>query len=161
MQHVPPLRAQVEDGRVSRLRQADFSEKRGFPKVNLRSFHIAESRAFSLVRPLKWKEIRPVQDLALALYQYFVYPILTLILFALFAYVIMSWLFTFNVLSPYGQIARQIYSMLESVLEPLLRPIRNTIPPLGQLDLSVFILALLILFFRDWLFPQLLFAMPG
>ncbi|HIG24077.1 MAG TPA: YggT family protein [Henriciella marina] len=102
-----------------------------------------------------------MQDLALALYQYFIYPILTLILFALFAYVIMSWLFTFNILSPYGQIARQVYSMLESVLEPLLRPIRNTIPPLGQLDLSVFILALLILFTRDWLFPRLLFAMPG
>lgn len=102
-----------------------------------------------------------MQELVLALYQYFVYPILTLLLFALFAYVIMSWLFMFNVLSPYGQMARQIYSMLESVLEPLLRPIRNTIPPLGQLDLSVFILALLILFFRDWLLPQLIFAMPA
>lgn len=102
-----------------------------------------------------------MQEFVLALYQYFVYPILTLFLFALFAYVIMSWLFTFNVLSPYGQIARQIYSMLESVLEPLLRPIRNTIPPLGQLDLSVFILALLILFIRDWLLPQLIMAMPG
>ena len=102
-----------------------------------------------------------MQEFVLALYQFFVYPILTLFLFALFAYVIMSWLFMFNVLSPYGQIARQVYSMLESVLEPLLRPIRNTIPPLGQLDLSVFILALLILFVRDWLLPQFIMAMPG
>lgn len=102
-----------------------------------------------------------MQDFMLALYQYFLNPILTLLLFVLFGYVIMSWLFMFNVLSPYGPRARQIYSMLESVLEPLLRPIRNTIPSLGQLDLSVFILALLILFTRDWLLPQLILAMPG
>ena len=58
-----------------------------------------------------------MHELVVALYQYFVYPILTLLLFALFGYVIMSWLFMFNVLSPYGQVARQIYSMLESVFE--------------------------------------------
>ncbi len=102
-----------------------------------------------------------MQEFVLALYQYFVYPILTLFLFAVFAYVVMSWLFMFNVLSPYGQMARQIFSMLESVLEPVLRPIRNVIPPLGQLDLSVFILVLIILFIRDWLLPQLILAMPA
>ena len=41
-----------------------------------------------------------MHELVVALYQYFVYPILTLLLFALFGYVIMSWLFMFNVLSP-------------------------------------------------------------
>ena len=102
-----------------------------------------------------------MHELAVALYQYFVYPILTLFLFAVFAYVVMSWLFMFNVLSPYGQMARQIFSMLESVLEPVLRPIRNVIPPLGQLDLSVFILVLIILFIRDWLLPTLINAMPA
>lgn len=102
-----------------------------------------------------------MQEFVLALYQFFVYPILTLFLFAVFAYVVMSWLFMFNVLSPYGQMARQIYMMLESVLEPVLRPIRNVIPPLGQLDLSVFILVLIILFIRDWLLPQLILGMPA
>lgn len=102
-----------------------------------------------------------MQEFVLALYQYFVYPILTLFLFAVFAYVVMSWLFMFNVLSPYGQMARQIYMMLESVLEPVLRPIRNVVPPLGQLDLSVFILVLIILFIRDWLLPQLILGMPA
>ena len=102
-----------------------------------------------------------MQEFVLALYQFFVSPILTLFLFAVFAYVVMSWLFMFNVLSPYGQMARQIYMMLESVLEPVLRPIRNVIPPLGQLDLSVFILVLIILFIRDWLLPQLILGMPA
>jgi YggT family protein len=102
-----------------------------------------------------------VREFIWALHQYFFYPILTIILFALFAFVIMSWLFMFNVLSPYGPRARQVYSMLVSVLEPFLRPIRNTIPPLGQLDLSVFILALLILFIRDYLLPTLILALPA
>ena len=102
-----------------------------------------------------------MQEFLWALFQYFISPILTLIFFVLIAYVVMSWLFTFNVLSPYGPRARQIWGMLESILEPMLQPIRRIVPPLGQLDLSVLILALLILFTRDFLLPRLILALPA
>jgi YggT family protein len=62
----------------------------------------------------------------IAIYSYFLNPILTLLLFILFAYVVMSWLVMGGVLS------------------------------LGQLDLSVFLLALGILFTRDWLLPTVI-----
>lgn len=101
-----------------------------------------------------------MRDTLWALHQYFFYPILTLLLFVLLAYVVMSWLFMFNVLSPYGPRARQIYSMLQSVLDPLLAPIQRLVPPLGQLDLSVLLLGLMILFTRDFLLPKLILAIP-
>jgi YggT family protein len=51
---------------------------------------------------------------------------------------------------------RQIQSVLDSVMLPMLRPIQRYVPPLGQLDLSVFLLALGILFTRDWLLPVII-----
>ena len=95
-------------------------------------------------------------SLLVAIYSYFLNPILTLLLFLIFAYVIMSWLVAFGVVSMRNQTVRQIQAALDSVMLPLLRPIQRHVPPLGQLDLSVFLLALGILFTRDWLLPQII-----
>lgn len=99
-------------------------------------------------------------DLLLALYTYFLSPILTLLIFVLFAYVIFGWLVVGGVVSLQNPTARQIYQMLASVVEPLARPIRKVVPPLGQLDLSILVLFLVIIFTRDWLLPRfiMLFA---
>lgn len=93
-----------------------------------------------------------------ALYAYFLSPILTLIFFVLLAYVIFGWLVVGGVVSMHNPTARQIYSVLASVVEPLAAPIRRILPPLGQLDLSIFVLALIILFLRDYLLPGLIFG---
>lgn len=93
-------------------------------------------------------------DLLIALYAYFLSPLLTLLFILLFVYVIFGWLVVGGVVSLHNPTARQIYGLLEGVIEPLARPIRRVIPPLGQLDLSVFVLALAILFTRDWLLPS-------
>ena len=92
----------------------------------------------------------------LALYTYFLHPILSLLLIMILIYVVLSWLVLAGVVSMRNQTVRQIQSILDSVLYPLLRPIRDAVPPLGQLDLSVFLLALSILFTRDWLLPTLI-----
>lgn len=102
-----------------------------------------------------------MQSLLVALYAYFLSPVLTLLFFLLLAYVVFSWLLVGNVVSLHNPIARQIWSILQSVIEPLAQPIRRYVPPLGQLDLSIFILALAILFTRDWLLPTVINAMPG
>ena len=95
-----------------------------------------------------------MHSLLVAIYSYFLNPILTLLLFLIFGYVIMSWLLMAGVISMRNPTVRQIQSVLDSVMLPLLRPIQRYVPPLGQLDLSVFLLALGILFTRDWLLPQ-------
>ena len=101
-----------------------------------------------------------LQSLLIALYQYFFNPILTVLFFVLLIYVVFGWLFTFGVIQMHNPTARQLYQLLESVIEPLARPIRQVVPPLGQLDLSIFVLALVLLFTRDWLLPTLIGAVP-
>lgn len=97
-----------------------------------------------------------------ALYVYFIHPVLSFLFFTLLIWVILSWLMAFRVLNPYGPNMRQIMRMLEMLLEPLLRPIRRVIPPLGgQLDLSVLILGLVILFARDWAIPEFIRALSA
>ncbi len=95
-------------------------------------------------------------SLLLAIYSYFLHPILSLLLLIIFVYVVMSWLFLGGVISMRNPTVRQIQSILNSVLMPMLRPIQRYVPPLGQLDLSIFLLALGILFTRDWLLPALI-----
>ncbi|MBD3771350.1 MAG: YggT family protein [Rhodobacterales bacterium] len=97
-----------------------------------------------------------MHSLLVAIYSYFLNPILTLLLFIIFAYVVMSWLLMGGVLSMRNPTVRQIQSVLDSVMLPMLRPIQRYVPPLGQLDLSVFLLALGILFTRDWLLPVII-----
>ena len=92
-----------------------------------------------------------------ALIAYFLIPILTIVFYVLIAYVIFGWLVVGGVVSLQNPTARQIYSMLASVVEPLSAPIRRVVPPLGQLDFSVMILALIILFLRDYVLRQLMF----
>ena len=92
----------------------------------------------------------------IAIYSYFLHPILTLLLFILFAYVVMSWLVMGGVLSMRNPTVRQIQYILDSVMQPLLRPIQRYVPPLGQLDLSVFLLALGTMFTRNWLLPTII-----
>jgi len=97
-------------------------------------------------------------ELLSALYAYFLSPIITLIFFLLLAYVIFGWLVVGGVVSIHNPTARQIYQVLSGVIEPMARPIRNVVPPLGQLDLSIFVLALILLFTRDWLLPTIIRA---
>ncbi|MEO1568307.1 MAG: YggT family protein [Pseudomonadota bacterium] len=101
-----------------------------------------------------------LQSLLFALYTYFFHPILTLLFFVLLIYVVFSWLFSFGVVSMSNPQARQIYDLLASVVEPLARPIRNVLPSMGQLDLSILVLVLGILFTRDYALPTLIAAVP-
>jgi len=101
-----------------------------------------------------------MRELLFALYTYFLSPLLSLLLIAILVYVVISWLFSFGVVSQHNQAARSVYSFLDSAIYPLVRPIRNLVPPLGQLDLSVLLLALIIIFTRDYALPRLISFVP-
>jgi YggT family protein len=53
--------------------------------------------------------------------------------------IVMSWLIAFNVVNTRNQFVDQVWRMLLSVTEPVLRPIRQLLPRM-QLDLSPIIL---------------------
>ena len=101
-----------------------------------------------------------MRDLFLALHVYFLSPILTIFFFCLLAYVILGWLLISNVVDGRNHTVRSIYGFLESIIEPVARPIRNFLPPLGNLDLSVLVIALAIPFLRDYAIPEVIMMLP-
>lgn len=59
--------------------------------------------------------------------------------YVLYASVIMSWLYAFGVVSPYNRIARVVDSITGSLVDPVLRKLKNVLPFLvvGTVDFSV------------------------
>ena len=91
----------------------------------------------------------------------FVIPVLSLILIIFFAYVVLSWLFVFNIVKPHHPVARQIFGFLSSVVEPIVSPFRRIIPPLGNFDTG-FVAAFMVIYWsRYYLFPQLIYPALG
>jgi len=101
-----------------------------------------------------------MHGLLLAIYSYFLHPLLSLLVIVLFVYFVLSWLIVFGVVQPHNQTVRGIMGFLDSIVRPLQRPIQRIVPRMGQLDLSLMILILLIYFVRDWLLPQLISLVP-
>jgi|APLow6443716910_1056828.scaffolds.fasta_scaffold103752_2 YggT family protein len=97
-----------------------------------------------------------------AVYFYFLSPVLTLLFFLVFAWVIVGWLVAFNIINMRNPNARAIVGLLSSIVEPLCKPFRKLIPPInGVLDLSPFFLLLTIVFLRDWALPELIRMIIG
>ncbi|RMH47710.1 MAG: YggT family protein [Alphaproteobacteria bacterium] len=62
--------------------------------------------------------------------------VLSVVKFLIFAHVIMSWLVSFQVLNLRQPLVAQIWHGLGRLLEPIYRPIRRILPPMGGLDLA-------------------------
>jgi len=75
--------------------------------------------------------------------------ILDLYWWVIIAAVILSWLVAFNVVNRHNDFVRSIWNLVTALTEPLLRPIRGTVPNLGGIDISPVILLLLIIFLRS------------
>lgn len=53
---------------------------------------------------------------------------------------VISWLYAFDIIGRRNQFVAQVYTFTSRVVDPLLRPIRKIIPPLGGMDLSPLVL---------------------
>ena len=62
------------------------------------------------------------------------------------AAVIVSWLTAFNVINQHNNVVRSLLRILYSLTEPVFRPIRRIVPPIGGLDLSPIIVFVIIWF---------------
>jgi len=74
--------------------------------------------------------------------------VVDLIIFLIFAMVIMSWLVAFNVVNPRNRLVSQIERSLRALTDPILWPVRRIVPTLGGLDISPLIVLLLLEFIR-------------
>ena len=70
---------------------------------------------------------------------------LQIYLYVVLAWVIFTWLYSFNVVNPRNQAVAAIGKFLFQVTEPVLRPIRRVLPNLGGIDLSPLVLTLVII----------------
>ncbi len=68
--------------------------------------------------------------------------ILNLMWFIVIANIIMSWLVSFQVLNIRQPLVAQIYYGMERIMEPVYKPIRRLIPPMGGLDFAPVIVIL-------------------
>lgn len=71
--------------------------------------------------------------------------VLQIYTYVLIAAAIMSWLISFDVINFRNQLVRSIWTTLNALTEPLLRPIRNLLPNLGGVDVSPIVLFLIIM----------------
>jgi YggT family protein len=71
--------------------------------------------------------------------------LITLVIWALLANAILSWLIAFDVVNMRNRAIYQISRMLDAVSNPILRPIRRFVPPLGGVDVTP-IIVIVVLF---------------
>jgi len=101
-----------------------------------------------------------LRELLGALFIYFISPILWLLQLVIIVYVVLSWLLVFGVVPRYNPTTRGIMNFCESIINPLVRPIRMIIPRIGMLDFSLYILILIIAFLQGYAIPRLISLVP-
>jgi len=75
--------------------------------------------------------------------------VLTLVWWVFLIMIIMSWLINFNVINTRNQFVAGLWRVLNAITEPILRPIRRLIPPMGGFDLSPIIVFIAIFFLQQ------------
>ena len=65
--------------------------------------------------------------------------------------IIMSWLIQFNVINTRNQFVAGLWRVVNQITEPILRPIRKIVPPMGGLDLSPIIVFVIIFFLQNFI----------
>ncbi len=75
--------------------------------------------------------------------------ILELYWWVLIIHVVLSWLIAFNVINTYNRFVNMVGGFTYQLTEPALKRIRRFVPTVGNIDLSVLVLILLIWFVQS------------
>ena len=81
--------------------------------------------------------MRAILDVILIVLQLYIYIVI--------AAAVLSWLVAFNVVNPRNQFVSMVGEFLYRITDPVLRPIRNMLPPMGGIDISPIVLFLIII----------------
>ncbi len=77
--------------------------------------------------------------------------VLTLLWWVFLIMIIMSWLINFNVINTRNGFVEGLWRVINAITEPILRPIRRIIPPMGGLDLSPIVVFVIIFFLQSFI----------
>ncbi len=81
--------------------------------------------------------------------------VVTIYIWILIINAVISWLTAFNVLNTSNRLVYSLLDISYKMTDPLLRPIRNFLPNLGNIDISPVVLILLLMFVRNLIFEFL------
>ncbi len=70
--------------------------------------------------------------------------VLGLIQVILIVYVVISWLYAFDIVSRRNTFVNAVWEFTRRLSDPILRPLRRLIPPIAGVDLSVLVLLLIL-----------------
>lgn len=87
--------------------------------------------------------------------------LLGLLIAVLVVYVVISWLYAFDVVSRRNAFVGTVWQFTSRVSDPLLRPLRRLIPPIAGVDLSVLLLLLGLQLFRSGVLPWIFGILMG
>jgi YggT family protein len=74
---------------------------------------------------------------------------------------ILSWLFAFDVINYRNRFVAQLANVLDSVVGPVLAPLRRFIPPLGGVDITPIIALLILTGIQNYLLPPFCAALAS
>ena len=77
--------------------------------------------------------------------------ILSIVWWIFLIMIIMSWLINFNVINTRNQFVDAVWRIVNQITDPILKPIRRIIPPMGGFDLSPIIVFVIIFFLQNWI----------
>jgi YggT family protein len=81
--------------------------------------------------------------------------LLSLLWWAIIVSAVLSWLVAFDIINLRNHAVYQISTFLDRVTDPVLRPFRRIIPPLGGVDISPIVVLLIITGVQSILLPAL------
>ncbi len=87
--------------------------------------------------------------------------IIGLIELVLIVYVVISWLYAFDVVGRRNAFVNSVWEFTRRLSDPLLRPLRRLIPPVAGVDLSVMVLLFILYFVQRWILPWLEGVLTG
>ena len=85
--------------------------------------------------------------------------VVTIYIWILIINALLSWLIAFNILNTSNRLVYSLLDISYKMTDPLLKPIRNFLPNLGNIDISPVVLILLLMFLRNLIFEFLAPAM--
>ena len=94
-------------------------------------------------------------DALLNFAEYIVQAALTLIVWIVVAWAVMSWLIGFQVINTRNPFVARATGFLEALANPLLRPFRRVLPAMAGLDFSPVILLIVVVGVQRYLVPPL------
>jgi YggT family protein len=87
--------------------------------------------------------------------------VLRLFSIVLIVYVVISWLYAFDVVSRRNAFVASVWEFTRRISDPVLRPLRRIIPPIAGVDLSVMILLLIVWLLQSNVLPWLYLLLTG